>query len=227
MTGVYCLQVAAGDACPSGQLRESGHCCSLCPAGFGVVAKCGKEDTKCAPCPRGKKLYLQAVHEHSVCFTGFFIISAIYPRCWKINRNTICLLRPLFAQELKFTICFPGTFSASEGLGPCKPCATCPLSVPKLASCTATEDTQCECDSGFFFWGVHGLCAPCSSCGPGQGLIQECSPKGDTVCRVCGPGRFSEELRSTKPCQVCTKCSDSEVEIRACMPNSDTLCMGE
>ncbi|XP_011603990.1 tumor necrosis factor receptor superfamily member 16 [Takifugu rubripes] len=168
--GLLLVKVAVGDACPSGQFSESGQCCSLCPAGFGVVAECGKADTKCAPCPQG-------------------------------------------------------TFSSSEGLGPCQPCAKCPLSVPMLASCTATENTQCECDSGYFFWGVHGLCAPCSKCTRGEGAVRECGPKGDTLCQICGPGTFSEELRTTKPCQVCAKCSDSEVEIRACLPNSDTLCM--
>ncbi|CAG11966.1 unnamed protein product, partial [Tetraodon nigroviridis] len=122
-------------------------------------------------------------------------------------------------------ICFPGTFSASEGLGPCTPCAKCPPSIPTLASCTTTEDTQCECDSDFFFLGNFSLCAPCSYCGRGQGIIRECGPKGDTLCQRCSPGTFSEAPRSTKPCQVCTKCSDSEVEIRACMANSDTLCM--
>lgn len=121
----------------------------------------------------------------------------------------------------------PGTFSSSEGLGPCLPCAKCPSSVPMLASCSATQDTQCECDNGFFFLGTHGLCAPCSKCNRGEGIIRECGPQGNTQCQICGPGTFSEELRSTKPCQTCTKCSDSEVEIRACMPNSDALCMGE
>uniref|UniRef100_A0A8P4K8A8 Neurotrophin receptor associated death domain n=3 Tax=Dicentrarchus labrax TaxID=13489 RepID=A0A8P4K8A8_DICLA len=146
------------------------QCCSLCPAGFGVEVECGKEDTKCTPCPQG-------------------------------------------------------TFSSSEGLGPCLPCAKCPLSVPMWASCSATQDTQCECDSGFFFLSNHGLCASCSKCSRGEGVIQDCGPQGNRLCQICGPGTFSEELVSTKPCQTCTQCSDSEVEIRACMPNSDTLCM--
>ncbi|XP_074540024.1 tumor necrosis factor receptor superfamily member 16 [Halichoeres trimaculatus] len=164
------LKVTFGDACASGKFTESGQCCSLCPAGFGVEVECGKEDTKCTPCPQG-------------------------------------------------------TFSSSEDLSSCLPCARCPLSVPTLASCSATEDTQCECDNGFFFLSTYGLCAPCSKCSRGQGVVQECGPKGDRLCQICGPGTFSEEHVSIKPCQTCTPCSDSEVEIRACMPNSDTLCM--
>lgn len=166
------LKVTFSNACASGKFTESGQCCSLCPAGFGVEVECGKEDTKCTPCPQG-------------------------------------------------------TFSSSEDLSSCTPCARCPLSVPTLASCSATEDTQCECDNGFFFLSTYGLCAPCSKCTRGQGVVQECGPKGDRQCQICGPGTFSEEHVSTKPCQTCTQCSDSEVEIRACLPNSDTLCMGE
>lgn len=164
------LQVSRGDACASGQFTESGQCCSLCPAGFGVVVECGKEDTKCKPCPQG-------------------------------------------------------TFSPSESLEPCLQCTTCPRGVPMVASCSAAEDTQCECDNGFFLLRSHGLCAPCSKCSRGEGLVRECGPKGDVKCQICGPGTFSEEHGVTKPCQTCTKCSDSEVEIRHCLPNSDTLCM--
>uniref|UniRef100_G3P1G4 Neurotrophin receptor associated death domain n=1 Tax=Gasterosteus aculeatus TaxID=69293 RepID=G3P1G4_GASAC len=163
-------EVTPGEACASGQLTESGQCCSLCPAGFEMKVDCGKEDTKCTQCPKG-------------------------------------------------------TFSSSEGLGPCLPCAKCPRSVPTVASCSATQDTQCECDDGYFFLGRHALCLPCSKCTPGEGVTRECGPHGDTRCEVCGPGTFSEERFSTKPCQACTQCSDSEVEIRHCMPNADALCM--
>ncbi|XP_035020451.1 tumor necrosis factor receptor superfamily member 16 isoform X1 [Hippoglossus stenolepis] len=164
------FKVSLGDACASNQFTESGQCCSLCPAGFGAEAQCGKEDTKCAPCPKG-------------------------------------------------------TFSSSEGLGPCLPCSKCPRSVPTAASCSAVEDTQCECDNGFFFWREHGLCAPCSKCTRGEGAVRQCGLQGDIVCQMCGQGMYSEEHMSTKSCQACTQCSDSEVEIRSCMPNSDTLCM--
>ncbi|XP_061631627.1 tumor necrosis factor receptor superfamily member 16 isoform X1 [Phyllopteryx taeniolatus] len=168
--GFILLKVVFGDACASGQFTESGECCRVCPAGFGVAVECGKDDTKCTPCPQG-------------------------------------------------------TFSSSEDLGRCLPCSQCPYGVPTLATCSAVEDTQCECDSGFFYFRAYGLCAPCSKCKRGEGAAQECGPKGDTQCRLCVPGTFSEEHANTKPCQTCTQCTDSEVEIRACMPNSDTLCM--
>lgn len=132
-----------------------------------------------------------------------------------------------FQTDIYRVICLPGTISSSEGLSPCVPCSVCPPGVPEVTSCSATEDTQCECDNGYFFLRTYGLCAPCSKCGRGEGATQQCGLQGDSLCQLCGPGTFSEENGSTKPCQSCKQCSDSEVEIRACMPNSDTLCMGE
>ncbi|KAM9782849.1 tumor necrosis factor receptor superfamily member 16 [Neosynchiropus ocellatus] len=129
------------------------------------------------------------------------------------------------AQDTKCGPCPPGTFSASEGLGPCLPCSRCSASAPLVAACTATDDTQCRCKSGSFFYPPFGLCAPCSKCNRGEGAARQCGLQGDVQCQVCGPGSFMEEHRHSKPCQTCTRCSDGEVEIRACMPNSDTLCM--
>lgn len=123
--------------------------------------------------------------------------------------------------------CFSGTFSSSEGLSACRPCAKCPDGVPTLVPCSDKQDTQCDCDSGFFFWSEYKLCAACSKCSSGYGAVRQCSHQQDTMCQICGPGTYSEEHLSTKPCQKCKLCSDSEVEIRACLPNSDTLCMGE
>lgn len=177
------------------------------------------------------------LHQCGICFTCRVIISpAVEPRVFKnrLKGQHLSSLQPKSARERQlpqtdadFFICLPGTFSSSEGLGPCLPCAKCPRSVPTVASCSATQDTQCECDDGYFFLGRHALCLPCSKCTPGEGVTRECGPHGDTRCEVCGPGTFSEERFSTKPCQACTQCSDSEVEIRHCMPNADALCMGE
>ena len=99
-----------------------------------------------------------------------------------------------------------------------------------LAACSASQDTHCECGEGFFLWRgstFEGLCAPCSTCERGQGVTRECGVKGNTECQLCGPGTFSEEQSTTKPCHPCLRCSDSEVEIRACQRNSDTICMGK
>lgn len=128
----------------------------------------------------------------------------------------------------KDTTCAPcpeGRFSSSEDLGSCLPCARCPHSIPTFSPCSATQNTQCECDNGFFFLSSYSLCAPCSTCNRGEGVVRQCGSMGDTVCATCGPGTFSEAVRPTGPCQPCARCSENEVEIRSCLPQSDTLCM--
>lgn len=128
-------------------------------------------------------------------------------------------------QDTRCRACPPGTFSASEDLGPCVPCSTCSSGAALVAACSATQDTQCQCQAGYFFLPQYGLCAPCSHCNRGQGAWRPCGLQGDVQCRVCGPGTFMEEHRHSQPCQTCRRCSDGEVEIRACMATSDTLCM--
>lgn len=168
---------------------------------------------------------LMLLHQCRVCYTCLIIISVICPRGWKTLDGTTS--HHCHWPTIILNLCFPGTFSSSEGLGPCLPCTRCPSGVPMLASCTAKHDTQCDCDSDYFFLSSTGLCAPCTKCRSGEGAVRQCTPQHNSVCRICGPGTFSEEDYSTKPCQNCTRCSVSEVEIRPCMPNSDTLCMGE
>ncbi|KAJ8415818.1 hypothetical protein AAFF_G00403750 [Aldrovandia affinis] len=121
------------------------------------------------------------------------------------------------------------TFSAAEGLSPCRACARCPTGIPETAPCSASQDTQCDCGEGFYVWreenGTASLCAACSLCGRGQGVTRACGPLGNSVCQPCEPGTFSEERRGAKPCQPCSQCQENEVEIRSCQLNSDTLCM--
>lgn len=139
------------------------------------------------------------------------------------------LFRTFCVPPLMELFVFPGSFSSSEDLAPCLPCARCMNGVAQLASCTATQDTHCDCKDGTYLYrnDREGLCAPCSTCGRGKGMTAACRAMSDTRCHVCLPGTFSEEHSHTKACQQCAKCLASEVEIRACQPNSDTLCMGE
>ncbi|XP_055760214.1 tumor necrosis factor receptor superfamily member 16 [Salvelinus fontinalis] len=132
-------------------------------------------------------------------------------------------------EDTKCKPCPEGTFSPSDGLSPCLPCARCPAGIPELTSCSATQDTHCDCDQHFYLWrdgkSVAGLCAACTVCGRGEGVVRLCGAQGNTQCQPCRPGTFSEEKSDIKPCQACSQCSDTEVEIRACQLNSDTLCM--
>ncbi|CAL8247134.1 unnamed protein product [Lota lota] len=134
---------------------------------------------------------------------------------------------PCGKEDTKCKPCQKGSFSSSDDLEPCLPCARCMTGISQLASCSATQDTHCDCEEGFYLWrnGREGLCAPCSLCDRGKGVNSTCNPMSDTQCQDCLPGTFSEERSRTKACHTCAKCLQGEVEIRACQPNSDTLCM--
>ncbi|MFT7805428.1 tumor necrosis factor receptor superfamily member 16-like isoform X2 [Arapaima gigas] len=119
------------------------------------------------------------------------------------------------------------TSSVSEGL--CLPCARCPPGVPQTSRCSASQDTQCDCGDGFYLQregnSSEALCAACTLCKRGEGVVRPCSPLGNTLCRPCAAGTFSEESSSGRECQRCSRCQADEVEIRPCRPDSDTLCM--
>ncbi|XP_062847863.1 tumor necrosis factor receptor superfamily member 16 [Trichomycterus rosablanca] len=122
------------------------------------------------------------------------------------------------------------TFSDSEGLSVCQACSRCPLGVPQLSGCTPTQDTQCDCGTGYFLWkegngSTNSLCAPCNACGRGEGAVRACGAAGNTVCQPCSTGTFSEAKSPVQTCSPCSGCEENEVEIRACQANSDTLCM--
>ncbi|XP_056331757.1 tumor necrosis factor receptor superfamily member 16 [Danio aesculapii] len=133
-------------------------------------------------------------------------------------------------EDTKCQPCQDGvSFSDSESLLSCKPCARCPIGIPQLARCTKTQDTQCDCGERFFLWrdedSTNGMCAPCRTCGPGSGVSRACGLLGDTKCEPCKPGTYSKEASDRKPCLPCARCQDEEVEIRPCLPDSDTVCM--
>lgn len=167
-------------------------------------------------------LLLIKVSPGDACASGRFTESG---QCCSLCPPGFGAAVPCGKEDTKCQPCPQGSFSASESLEDCLQCTKCPSGVPTVASCSATQDTHCECDSGYFLLRSYGLCAPCSKCLPGEGVFRECGPQGDTQCKMCGSGTFTEDKTGTKPCQNCTQCSDSEVEIRACLPNSDTLCM--
>ncbi|XP_059363521.1 tumor necrosis factor receptor superfamily member 16-like [Carassius carassius] len=133
-------------------------------------------------------------------------------------------------EDTKCQPCQDGvSFSDSETLSVCRPCARCPARSPELARCTPTQDTQCDCGDRYFLSrdgnGTSGLCKACGMCEHGSGVVRVCGPLGNTVCERCKPGTYSKERSDRKPCVPCLRCSDDEVEIRPCQPDSDTVCM--
>ncbi|KAI9536581.1 hypothetical protein NQZ68_032376 [Dissostichus eleginoides] len=164
------LKVTLGDACTSGQFTESGQCCSLCPAGSQVLEKCGKEDTKCTPCPKGTFLSSDGL---SPCIPCTKCPSGIptHASC-SGTQDTQCK-------------CHIGYFFLSQH-GLCAPCSKCTrVGEGVTRECGPQGDTQCQiCAPGTFSEEYISTkpCNTCTQCSDSEVEIRSCMPNSDTLC---------------------------------------------
>ena len=54
-------------------------------------------------------------------------------------------------------------------------------------NCNATHDTECECDTDYFWNKDTGSCRKCEFCPLGYGSRKKCSGEKNTVCVRCQP----------------------------------------
>lgn len=163
------LQVSLGDACASGQFTESGQCCSLCPTGFEVAVQCGKEDTKCHPCPQGK-----------------FSSSESLELCLSCTKCPIGVPTVAACSMTEDTQCECGNgFFLLHSYGLCAPCSRCMHGEGVVRECGPRGDTQCRiCGLGTFTEDQTGTkpCQNCTKCSENEVEIRACMPKSDTLC---------------------------------------------
>uniref|UniRef100_A0A8C3FZK7 Neurotrophin receptor associated death domain n=1 Tax=Cyclopterus lumpus TaxID=8103 RepID=A0A8C3FZK7_CYCLU len=161
------VTITLGDACASGKFTESGQCCRLCPAGFGLKVDCGKEDTKCTPCPQDRTFSssdglgpclacakcppsvpmvasCSATQDTQCeCDNGFFFLSnhGLCAPCSKCTRGEGAIQACGPQGDTQCQICGPGTFSEERiSTKPCQTCTRCSDSEPKCVS-----DVQMQC----------------------------------------------------------------------------------
>ena len=66
------------------------------------------------------------------------------------------------------------------------------------------------------------ICRRCRKCLRGYGIVQRCSARRDTICKICPEGTFSKKRgHKCKPCRQCP--SESEM-LRPCSPFLNTKC---
>ncbi|XP_072317368.1 tumor necrosis factor receptor superfamily member 16 [Eucyclogobius newberryi] len=163
------LKVTLGEACASGKFTESGQCCSLCPAGYGVAAKCGKEDTKCQACPQGT-------------FSSSESLDLCLP-CTKCPSSVPTVALCSAAQDTHCE-CDSGFFLLwSYGL--CAPCSKCSRGQGVFRECGSQGDTECRvCGAGTFIEDGAGTrpCQNCTICSENEVEIRSCLPVSDTLC---------------------------------------------
>ncbi|XP_024917485.1 tumor necrosis factor receptor superfamily member 16 isoform X1 [Cynoglossus semilaevis] len=166
---IFFTQVTLGDACASKKFTDSGKCCSLCPAGFGVETPCGKEDTKCAPCPRGtfsSSEDLESCRACAKCPSSLPMVA----HCSAIQ-DTLC--------ECDSGYFFMSTFSL------CAPCSKCTRGQGVVRECGLQGDTVCEaCGPGTYSEERISTkpCQTCTLCTDIEVEIRSCLPNSDTLC---------------------------------------------
>ncbi|XP_037532264.1 tumor necrosis factor receptor superfamily member 16 [Nematolebias whitei] len=161
--------VTLGKACLSGQFTESGQCCSLCPVGFGVEASCGKEDTKCAPCPQGT-------------FSSSESLKPCVP-CTKCPPS-LPTLTTCSASSDTHCECDTGFFFMNV-YGVCAPCSKCRRGEGVIQECKSQNDRLCKiCGPGTFSEEHHSTkpCQMCTRCSDNEVEIRPCLPNSDTLC---------------------------------------------
>ena len=105
----------------------------------------------------------------------------------------------------------------------CSQCMTCDATngIQKSA-CTATSNTQCTCNAGFYSTNYGQTCSPCSSCLTNAQVAVPCSPSANTQCE-CNVGYFTPS--SGEACRPCTVCSSPMmIESVSCTGSTDTVC---
>ncbi|KAG9337758.1 hypothetical protein JZ751_028256 [Albula glossodonta] len=167
LTLILLLKGTLGEGCASGRFTDSGECCNLCPAGHGVVAGCGQENTQCQPC-QGKGL--SPCHTCAHCPPG---ISEIAP-C-TATQDTQC-------------DCGEGFYlwrDENRTMGLCAACSYCGRGEGVARACGLLGNTVCQpCGAGTFSEERRGSkpCQPCTQCKENEVEIRACQPNADALC---------------------------------------------
>ena len=146
-------------------------CCSVCPAGTGVVEAClSGRDTLCSPCDEGSTYSSSQSHTERckncrVCDENADLKSP----CTTTN-DTVCECRPGYYFERYEKIC--------------KKCDLCPEGFGIVKKCTPNHNTKCKkCQEGSYSDRRSNKgCRYCSVCRPDQLTLHVCNYREDTVC---------------------------------------------
>ncbi|XP_056618514.1 tumor necrosis factor receptor superfamily member 16 [Triplophysa dalaica] len=171
---ILAVKVVLGEACE--QFRNTGECCSMCPAGTGMANSCGHEDTECQPCQDG------------VSFSDSEGL-AVCRLCARCPMGISELARCTTKQDTQCD-CGEHFFLWRDGnstSGLCNSCSVCGKGSGVVRPCGPLGNTVCKrCQPGTYSKEKSDMkpCIPCSRCGQDEVEIRSCQPDSDTVCMV-------------------------------------------
>ncbi|KAG7476257.1 tumor necrosis factor receptor superfamily member 5-like [Solea senegalensis] len=133
-------------------------------------------------------------------------------------------LRPTQCEQ-----CGRESYTATKNhLKQCQNCSVCSSenNMRKAEHCTATSNTVCECEAGFYCSNDQcEHCQPVTQCPVGEGVKFQATRTNDTVCAPCEKGSYSNVTDFLSPCKSHTRCEDIGRKIK--IPGThtaDTVC---
>ncbi|XP_039973541.1 tumor necrosis factor receptor superfamily member 5 [Xiphias gladius] len=108
--------------------------------------------------------------------------------------------------------CGHGFYTATNNhLNKCQVCSECSShnNQRRVKDCTPTENTVCECITGYYC--SNDQCDHCqrvSQCPPGKGVKVLATRTNDTICAPCEEGTYSNVKDFLSQCKTHTSCED-------------------
>ncbi|XP_078351696.1 tumor necrosis factor receptor superfamily member 16-like isoform X1 [Oculina patagonica] len=164
-------------------------------------------------------------------------------------KRVLALLATVFGSSLLITTiyavgmgCAPGTFITDTGCQRCPngtftdkfnatKCSQCDRcngrhnEITKV--CTSSSNTECSCQSGYYFDGSIVFCEKCSQCKRGRGVVRNCTATSNTVCKHCVKGKTFSSEKNMEECKPCTRCPKGHIVQQECTRRTDTVCVPE
>lgn len=89
--------------------------------------------------------------------------------------------------------CPNGTFSDKNNATKCSPCDRCFGRHNEIVKpCTSYSNTNCSCQSGYYYSTSLAFCLKCTQCKKGRGVVRSCTATGNTECDLCVKVRDQE-----------------------------------
>ncbi|XP_035018628.1 tumor necrosis factor receptor superfamily member 5 [Hippoglossus stenolepis] len=108
--------------------------------------------------------------------------------------------------------CRHGYYMATKNhMKDCQRCKECSSNNNQRNSkdCSAAEDTECECETGFYCSNDKcEHCQPVTQCPVGEGVRVSANHTNDTICAPCEEGTYSNVTDFISHCKTHTRCRE-------------------